>query len=96
MVILSSFKANFWFAFLAGTTLVLGAAYTLWLVKRVIFGTVANERVAALTDLDSREFVVLGSLAVLVLIVGVWPAPLVEVMHASVDNLLEHISVSKL
>jgi len=91
MVILGSFKANFWFAFLAGTTLVVGAAYTLWLVKRVVFGVVANERVAALTDLNRRELLVLGSLAFLVLLFGVWPAPLVEVMHVSVENLLNHV-----
>ncbi len=96
MVILSSLKGNFWYAFLAATTLVLGAAYTLWLVKRVIFGEVANEGVAALKDLDAREFIVLGLLSLAVLALGVWPAPLVEVMHASVDNLLEHVAESKL
>ncbi len=96
MVILSSFKANFWFAFLAATTLVLGAAYTLWLVKRVVFGAVANDGVAGLSDINRREFVILGSLAVVVLLIGIWPAPLVEVMHASVANLLQHVAVSKL
>ena len=68
MVILAAFKANVWYAFLAGTTLVLGAAYTLWLVKRVIFGEVANEKVAALKDLNGREFLVLGLLAIGVLL----------------------------
>ncbi len=96
MVILGSFKANLWFAFLAGTTLIVGAAYTLWMVKRVIFGKVANDHVAALKDLSTREGIVLGSLAVVILLFGVWPAPLVDVMHASVDNLLHQISVSKL
>jgi NADH-quinone oxidoreductase subunit M len=96
MVILSSFKANFWFAFLAATTLILGAAYTLWLVKRVIFGAVANENVASLTDINGREFAVLGMLAIAVLSFGVWPAPLTEVMHASVENLLQHVAVGKL
>ncbi len=96
MVILASFKANFWFAFLAATTLILGAAYSLWLVKRVIFGAVGNEQVEALTDLSGREAVILGSLAVMVLFFGIWPGPLVEVMHSSVNHLIEHIAVSKL
>jgi NADH-quinone oxidoreductase subunit M len=94
-VILASFKANVWYAFLAGTTLVLGAAYTLWLVKRVIFGEVANAKVAALTDLNGREFLVLGALAVAVLIVGVWPAPLLDVMRASTQHLAEQLLFSK-
>ncbi|HEB56839.1 MAG TPA: NADH-quinone oxidoreductase subunit M [Gammaproteobacteria bacterium] len=96
MVILSSFKANFWFAFLAATTLILGAAYTLWMVKRVIFGDVANERVAALEDINKREFLILGILAVVVLLFGLWPAPLLEVMNVTVNNLLQHIMQSKL
>ena len=96
MVILASFKANFWYAFLAATTLILGAAYTLWMVKRVIYGEVANENVAKLEDLNRREFVILSTLAVMVLLFGIWPAPLVDVMHASVENLLDHITVSKL
>src|SRR6202023_605086 len=87
MVILASFKANVWDAFLAGTTLVLGAAYTLWLVKRVIYGEVANDKVAALKDLNGREFLVLGVLAVAVLLVGLWPAPLLDVMRASTLHL---------
>ncbi|HVN43122.1 MAG TPA: NADH-quinone oxidoreductase subunit M, partial [Steroidobacteraceae bacterium] len=76
LVILSSFHASFWYAFLAATTLVLGAAYTLWLVKRVIFGPVGNEHVAQLKDLNPREFLVLGVLAVAVLALGLYPAPL--------------------
>ncbi len=96
MVILASFKANPWFSFLAATTLILGAAYTLWMVKRVIFGPVRNEQVAALKDLDAREYVVLGALALAVLAVGVWPDPLVEVMHASVENLVQQATTSKL
>jgi NADH-quinone oxidoreductase subunit M len=96
MVILSAFKANFWLAFLAATTLVLGASYTLWLVKRVIFGPVANDGVAALRDINAREGVVLGSLAVAVLLLGVWPAPAVQVLHTSVNNLLQHVVVTKL
>ena len=96
MVILASFKANFWFALLAATTLILGAAYSLWMVKRVIFGDVANDNVAQLQDVNGREFVILASLAVMVLLFGLWPAPLVEVMQASVDSLLAHVAVSKL
>ncbi|MCP3869883.1 MAG: NADH-quinone oxidoreductase subunit M [Gammaproteobacteria bacterium] len=96
MVILASFRADFWFAFLGATTLILGAAYTLWMVKRVVFGEVANDKVAALQDINSREFFVLGSLALAVLVLGLWPAPLIEVMDASIANLLKHIAVSKL
>jgi len=96
MVILSSFKANFWFAFLAATTLILGAAYTLWMVKRVIFGEVANDKVAALEDINKREFFILGILAVAVLLFGLWPAPLLEVMEPTVNNLLQHMMQSKL
>jgi NADH-quinone oxidoreductase subunit M len=96
LVILASFKANIWYAFLAGTTLVLGAAYTLWLVKRVIFGAVANDQVAALSDIDAREFLVLGALAAAVLLVGIWPAPLLDVMRATMQHLAEQLLVSKI
>lgn len=95
MVILASFKANFWIAFLAALTLILGAAYTLWMVKRVIFGPIANDNVAALTDINQREFWMLGILAFFVLLLGVWPDLIGSVMHASVENLVQHISVSK-
>jgi NADH-quinone oxidoreductase subunit M len=96
MVILAAFQANFWFAFLAATTLILGAAYTLWMIKRVMFGEVANENVAQLEDVNRREFWMLSSLAVIVLVIGIWPAPLIEVMHASVEHLLTQVSQSKL
>jgi len=96
MVILNSFKANFWIAFLAATTLILGAAYTLWMVKRVVFGEVANDNVSQLKDMNAREFVILGTLAVAVLFFGLYPAPLTEVMHSSVNYLLQHVSVTKL
>ncbi len=96
MVILAAFKANFWIAFLAATTLIFGAAYTLWMVKRVIFGEVANDNVAALKDVNKREFFVLGVLAVAVLALGLWPAPLSDVMHATVDHLIEQVMHSKL
>jgi NADH-quinone oxidoreductase subunit M len=96
MVIMGAMQANFWVAFAAATTLVFGAAYTLWMVKRVIFGAVANEHVAALKDLEPRELVVLGLLAAAVLAMGVYPLPLTEVMHASVDELLRHVAQPKL
>ncbi len=96
MVILASFRADFWFAVLAATTLILGAAYTLWMVKRVVFGEVRSEGVAALSDINAREVVVLASLALAVLALGLWPAPLIEVMDASIGNLVQHIGVSKL
>ena len=96
MVILATFKANFWFAFLAATTLILGAAYTLWMVKRVIFGDVANDNVAALTDINTREKIMLSLLAAMVLIFGIWPAPMVDLMHATIENLVQHVTVSKL
>ena len=96
MVILASFKANVWYAFLAATILVLGAAYTLWLVKRVIYGEVANDKVAALQDLNGREFLVLGVLAAAVLLVGLWPAPLLDVMRASTLHLAQQLLVSKI
>lgn len=96
MVILAAFKASFWFALAAGLTLILGAAYSLWLVKRVIFGDVANDKVAALRDISKREALVLGTLAVAVIGVGVYPFPLVEIMSESVNQLLVHISQSKI
>ena len=96
LVILSAFKANFWYAFLAATTLILGAAYTLWLVKRVIFGPVGNDHVAAMQDLNGREFLVLAVLAVAVLALGLWPAPLVRVMEASMQHLLQQLTLTKI
>ena len=96
LVIVGSFHANFWLAFFAATTLILGAAYTLWLVKRVIFGEIANDGVASLEDVNSREFFILGVLAVSVLFIGLWPAPLIDLMEVTLANLLEHVSQSKL
>ena len=95
-VIMASFQANFWYALLAGTTLILGAAYTLWMVKRVVFGDVVNDKVAALEDLNRREFFILGILAVSVLGLGLWPAPLTDLMDSSIDNLLRQVMTSKL
>jgi NADH-quinone oxidoreductase subunit M len=96
MVIMGAMQANFWLALVAATTLVWGAAYTLWMYKRVIFGAVANDRVASLRDLNGRELAVLGLLAAAVLFMGVYPLPFTEVMHASVNELLRHVSASKL
>jgi NADH-quinone oxidoreductase subunit M len=96
MVILGSVKFNFWIAAIAATTLIFGAAYTLWMVKRVYFGAVANDHVGALTDLNLREFIALGLLAVSVLWMGVYPKPFTDVMDASVAELLRHVADSKL
>jgi len=96
LVILGSFRVNGWYAAVAGLTLVLGAAYTLWMIKRVVYGEITNEKVKALVDVNGREKVVLSVLAVCVLGLGVYPMPLLEVMHSTVENLLEHAAVSKL
>jgi NADH-quinone oxidoreductase subunit M len=96
LVILGSFQGGPWIAFLAATTLIMGAAYTLWLVKRVIFGDVGNEGVAALQDINGREALILGILAIAVLLLGVWPAPLLDAMDATLTNLLGQIMQSKL
>jgi NADH-quinone oxidoreductase subunit M len=96
MVIMGTVKANFWYAFLAASTLIFGAAYTLWMYKRVVFGAVANPHVEELTDITPREFVVLGLLAVAVLAMGIYPLPITEVMHTSVSELIEHVAHSKL
>jgi NADH-quinone oxidoreductase subunit M len=96
LVILAAVKVNFWLGFLAATTLILGAAYTLWMYKRVIFGAIANDHVRQLTDLGRREFWLLAALAALVLAMGVYPKPFVDVMHATVADLLAHVAQSKL
>jgi NADH-quinone oxidoreductase subunit M len=96
MVILGAIKFNFWVGFAAATTLIVGAAYTLWMYKRVVFGDVANHHVAELTDINGRETLILTLLAACVLAMGLYPFPFTEVMHASVDNLLKHVAVSKL
>jgi NADH-quinone oxidoreductase subunit M len=95
MVIMGAMKANFWIAFAAASTLIWGAAYTLWLYKRVIFGAVANDRVAKLTDLNGREALVLVLLAAAVLFMGIYPLPFTEVMHGSVAQLLHHVALPK-
>jgi len=95
MVIMGAMKANFWLAFVAATTMIWGAAYTLWMYKRVIFGGVANDHVSALKDLNVREVIVLGALAIAVLWMGVYPLPITNVMHASVTDLLHHVAAAK-
>ncbi len=95
-VILGAMQANFWYAFAAATTLIFGAAYTLWMYKRVVFGAVANAHVAELKDINLREFVVLGLLAAAVIFMGVWPDPFAELMHTSVNDLLSHVMHKKL
>jgi NADH-quinone oxidoreductase subunit M len=96
LVILASFKASFWFALLAGSILVMGAAYNLWLVKRVIFGEITNPQVAKMQDLNPREFLVLSVLALAVLLLGIWPAPMLSMMEASVQHLLHQMLASKI
>jgi NADH-quinone oxidoreductase subunit M len=96
MVILGTVKVSFWYAFLAATTLIFGAAYTLWMVKRVIFGAVANDDVAKLSDVSRRELVFLVILAVAVLWLGLYPKPLGDVMNPTLQELLRHVAQSKL
>jgi NADH-quinone oxidoreductase subunit M len=95
MVIMGAMAKSFWLALVAATTMILGAAYTLWMYKRVIFGPVGNDHVAALRDLNARELSVLGALAIAVLWMGVYPKPFTEVMHASVNDLLRHVQTAK-
>jgi NADH-quinone oxidoreductase subunit M len=96
MVILGAVDYNFWVAFAAASSMVLGAAYTLWMYKRVIFGDVANHHVEELTDINLREFAILGVLAICTLWMGLYPLPFTEVMHASVNDLLQHVAISKI
>ncbi|WP_186165248.1 NADH-quinone oxidoreductase subunit M [Burkholderia gladioli] len=96
MVILASVKFNFWIAFGAGLTLILGAGYTLWMYKRVYFGKVVNEKVTTLKDIGAREFSMLAVLAAFTLLMGLYPKPFTDVMHVSVENLLSHVAQSKL
>ncbi len=96
MVILGALQANFWYAFLAATTLIVGAAYTLWMVKRVFWGGITNPAVETLNDINGREFAILAILALAVLIMGLYPQPVIEVMHTSIDHLLHQALTSKL
>jgi NADH-quinone oxidoreductase subunit M len=95
-VIIASFKASFWYSFLAAVTLILGAAYTLWLVKRVVFGPIANAKVAHLTDVNGREFLVLGVLAAAVIVLGVWPQPLLKMMEPTIHHLVDQAVATKI
>ncbi len=96
MVILGAVQFNFWIGFAAATTLILGAAYTLWMYKRVVFGKVANENVARLHDINRREFLFLAVLAFFVLAMGLYPLPVTDVMHESIEALLRHVGMGKL
>jgi NADH-quinone oxidoreductase subunit M len=96
LVIMGAVKTNFWYAFAAATTLIFGAAYTLWMYKRVMFGAVANDKVAKLQDINLREFLVLALLAVAVMAMGLYPDPYAEVLHTAVDDLVTHVMQSKL
>jgi len=95
-VILASFRINLWVAFFAAITLIIGAAYSLWLIKRVIFGKPLNERISGMQEMTVIEALPLVTLAFLVLSLGLWPAPLVEIMSTSIENLVNHITFSKL
>ena len=96
MVILGAMQENFWYAFLASTTLIFGAAYTLWMVKRVYFGEMTHKHVKALTDINKRELLMLGVLAILVIGFGVYPQPMTEMTHATVEQFLGHMSQTKI
>lgn len=96
MVIMGAVEHNFWIGLLAATALILGASYSLWMVKRVVLGDVANDHVRELTDINRREFLILGVMAIAVLYMGIYPKPFTDVMHVSVEALLQHVGVSKL
>ncbi len=96
MVILGAVKANFWIGFAAATALIFGAAYTLWMFKRVYLGPVGNDNVKGLTDINSREFLVLSLLGIAVLAMGLYPRPFTDVMDTSVAELLKHVALTKL
>ncbi len=95
-MIVAAFKASFWYSLLAATTLVMSAVYSLWLVKRVIYGPVGNDRVAALHDLNGREFLILATLAIAVLLVGIWPAPLLKIMQPTIHHLVDQAIATKI
>ena len=96
MVIIASVQYNFWIGLLAATSLILGASYSLWMVKRVAYGEITNDNVRKMNDLNGREFFILGILAIATLYMGIYPKPFTDVMHVSVDALLQHIAISKL
>jgi NADH-quinone oxidoreductase subunit M len=96
MVIMGAVQHNFWIGLAAATALILGASYSLWMVKRVAFGEIANDHVRQLTDVNRREFLILGVMAIAVLYMGIYPKPFTDVMHASVQALMQHVAISKL
>jgi NADH-quinone oxidoreductase subunit M len=96
MVILGAIKYNFWVGFAAASALIFGAAYTLWMIKRVYLGAVGNDHVKELDDICSREFLMLALLAIAVLAMGIFPKPFTDVMDVSVAELLKHVAMSKL
>ena len=87
---------NFWIGLLTASALIFGAAYSLWMVKRVAFGDITNNEVKGMSDLNSREFLIMGIMAIAVLYMGIYPKPFTDVMHVSVQALLDHVAVSKL
>lgn len=96
LVIMGAVEYNFWIGLLTATALILGASYSLWMLKRVAFGDIGNDRVREMTDLSGREFLILGVMAIAVLFMGIYPKPFTDVMHVSVEALLQHVAVSKL
>ena len=96
IVIMAAIKVNFWYGFFAAITLITGAAYTLWMYKRVVFGAVVHPAVEGMNDINGREILILAILALAVLWMGLYPLPLMEVMHITVDDLLAHVARSKL
>jgi NADH-quinone oxidoreductase subunit M len=96
MVILGTVKANFMLAIAASSALIFGAAYTLWMYKRVYLGPVVNDKVRQLVDINSREFLMLGMLAIAVLAMGLYPKPFTDIMNASVADFIKHVAASKL
>jgi NADH-quinone oxidoreductase subunit M len=95
MVILGTMKVSFWYTFLAATTLITGAAYTLWMIKRVVYGAVASPKVAALKDVGARELAFLAILGVAVLALGIYPKPLADVANPTIQQLLQHVAQPK-
>ena len=95
-VIMGAVEYNFWIGLLAATALILGASYSLWMLKRVAFGDIVNDNVRGMSDLSPREFFILGVMAIAVLYMGIYPKPFTDVMHVSVEALLQHVSISKL
>ena len=96
MVILGAVKTKVWIGIIGAVALILGASYTLWMTKRVLFGPIANEEVASLKDIGTREFLILAVIAAFILSIGIYPAWITDVMQVSVADLLEHVARSKL